>query len=102
MSYAPGQGMPALYPENALRDLVVISLQERIHELEDLDVDSASYDDLRTWAKWCAGYELSFDKAASIVEDGRRLLQHDNLSRLLTALQKQNDKVQFKKFISNL
>lgn len=95
-------GLSALYPENNLRDLVVINLQERIRELEEVDVDSASYDDLRMWAMWCADFDRAFEKAVSVVESGRRLLQFDNLSQLLSVLEKSDDKVQFKKFISNL
>jgi hypothetical protein len=44
-------GIEALYPENDLRELLVIDLQTRISEFRDLTIISLTYVELRRWAK---------------------------------------------------
>lgn len=72
-------GFEVLYPENDLRELVIIELESNLNTLSSLDVDSLSYTELQYWSKFVGNVEPSIKKVVDILESGRVFLQRDNL-----------------------
>jgi len=79
-------GIEALYPENNLRELLVIDLETHINEFRDLTIASLTHVELRRWAKWIATVENTLARADAAVAFGRLLLCPDGLNPLLTTL----------------
>jgi hypothetical protein len=96
------EGLSALYPENNLRDIIVIALEQQIDELEKIDIDSADYNTVKYWAKWCSDFEQSFDHAQDIVQEGRKLLSHANLELLLPLATDLQDAKTYRSFIKQV
>lgn len=76
-------GMEALHPENDLRQLLIIEVQEPLRELDKLDVGSMTANDLRNWVKVVDGIEPAFQRAEQAMEAGQKLLKAENLKAFL-------------------
>lgn len=76
------EGIDALYPENDLRQLLVLNVEQELQVFEELKVDSLSSESLRRWNKWVNAIEPTLDRASSSIEAGRRLLRRQNLQPL--------------------
>lgn len=96
-------GMEALYPENNLRDLLVIHTEEKIKTLHTTNIDSLSFEELSRWSKWLGGLDAVLERAAQSVHQGRVLLTRENLAPLSTgaALDTAEDS-QFQKYLRGL
>jgi hypothetical protein len=94
-------GLEALYPENDLRELLVIDLQKPIDEFRELSIPSLTHMELRRWAKWVATIDDTLERATTAVASGRLLLSAAGLEPLLRSLQ-QADQTQFRAFIRSL
>ena len=92
-------GIETLYPENDLRQILVLDLQENLFTLSEFDVDSADSKELRLWAKWCSEFDEKFERAQNVVRSGRRLLKADNLLQLAPLLSRKNEVTQFKRWL---
>ncbi len=95
-------GLETLYPENDLRELLVLDLGTRIREFRDLENDDLTHSELKRWAKWVAGVELTLERAVAIIAAGQSLLTAANLDPLLQALATAADKSQFRTFLRSL
>lgn len=95
-------GLEALYPENDLRDLLVLDLGTRIREFRDLEIDSLTHSELKRWVKWVTGVEVTLERSAVIVNSGKALLTAKNLDPLLRALATSAEKTQFREFLRSL
>jgi hypothetical protein len=94
-------GLEALYPENDLRQLLVIDLEQRIDEFRKLSIRDLTHAQLRDWAKWTATVEGTLDRAKAAIESAKILLSAANLDPLLQSLQ-DADHYQFRVFIRRL
>jgi hypothetical protein len=79
-------GFEALYPENDLRQLLVIDLEQKIADFRRTSIETMEGKDLRRWARWAATIDSTLERAAAAVESGRRLFLVDNLRRLRLAI----------------
>lgn len=94
-------GLEALYPENDLREMLVLDLESRIKQFESVDIDTLAYDSLRQWVKWVGTVETTMEQANNIIAHGRRLLQAHNLSPFTRVLS-QKDLTVFRNFLKGL
>ncbi|OQZ07365.1 MAG: hypothetical protein B6D36_00310 [Planctomycetes bacterium UTPLA1] len=95
-------GMEALYPENDLRELLVMNLEAKIKEFEVLDIDTLSFESLRKWAKWTDTVAATIDTATDAVVRGRKLLMRGNLEPFARILRDADDDGQFRRFLNSL
>ena len=95
-------GIEALYPENDLRSLVILDLEEKIKSFEQENIDTLDYEALRYWVKWMDSIEKTIDHANDVVSHGRRLLQAQNLQPFLKVLSAQDDVNMLRAYIRGL
>jgi len=96
------RGLEALYPENDLRQLLVLDLTEQLVEFKKQDILTMSYEELRRWAKWAATTERTIDKAANVVTTGQLLLEAGNLAILGRVAPTSVDEACFRQFLTQL
>lgn len=96
------QGMEALYPENDLRALLVLKLEEKLREFKNQDIDTLRYSGLKHWVKWADSVEATLEQAERAVEQGRKLLTKDNLSAFLEVATERENIDQFHKYLDEL
>jgi len=95
-------GIETLFPENDLRQLLVIELQQEIQAFEGLNVDELSSRALTHWNKWAGSIEPKLERASLAVDTGRRLLTTENLSVLLQVSSDREQLERTKKFLKSL
>jgi hypothetical protein len=78
-------GLEALYPENDLRALLITDVSEHLKELNEVNIDELTFEQLRRWSRWLGTLDATFERAAQAVSSGRKLLTQDNLSPLAEA-----------------
>ncbi|MDA8258299.1 MAG: hypothetical protein M0Z99_22170 [Betaproteobacteria bacterium] len=96
------EGLEALFPENDLRNLLVIELDEKIKAFEGENIDSLTFEQLRRWAKWIGTVDATLQTAAASLESGRRLLQRENLEPFARIIRDRRDEAQFEKYLKSL
>ncbi|MBS1169997.1 MAG: hypothetical protein H6R01_915 [Burkholderiaceae bacterium] len=96
------EGFDALNPENNLRQLLVLDLEEHIKVFETLNVDTMSFADLKKWAKWEATIESTMERASYAVQRSRQLLTEANLRPLVRLANEPDEGAQFQKFLRQL
>jgi hypothetical protein len=96
------QGLEALYPENDLRELLVIELEEKIKAFEEESIDALTFEPLRRWAKWIGTVDSTLQTAARSLESGRRLLRSENLAPFIRIVKERQDEAQFEKYLKSL
>ena len=104
VSEAIGQvsGMEALYPENDLRELLVLDLGAHISEFREINIEDLTHTGLKRWVKWTAGVEATLEQATTVIASGQALLSRDNLNILLQTLTDPADKTGFRAFLRSL
>lgn len=95
-------GLPALYPENDLKALLVTDLETNLHEFKEKDIDSLTFDELRRWSKWAASVENTLERAANAVALGGDLLTQSNLKPFNRVLAKREDESLFRAYLKGL
>lgn len=95
-------GIEALYPENDLRNLLVLDLETNVKEFREKDIDVLTYEELGHWAKWISSVDITIEKATSVVSQGRKLLGTKNLEPFLRILSSQADITNFQNFLKRL
>ncbi|MHB0992556.1 MAG: hypothetical protein ACYC3O_07655 [Burkholderiales bacterium] len=95
-------GIEALYPENDLRALLVIELEQPIQEFDNLNIDTLNYTSLEKWVKWMQSVEQTLDRATESVDYGRRLLDVINLAPFENIINNRQDVASFKRFLKSL
>ena len=96
------QGLGVLFPENDLRQILVIDLLPKLVQLKQLSVDTMREADLASWDKWAAGIDRKLDQAEKVIHEGTLLLRKSNLAQLDKLLEERNDRKIFGHFISKL
>jgi hypothetical protein len=95
-------GFSALYPENDLRELLTIKLEDKIRLFRSLDIDSMSQNDLRHWSQWTGTVAETFDRAQEAVNAGQKLLVRDNLLPFVRILSTASDIATFRSYLKDL
>jgi hypothetical protein len=95
-------GVQALYPENDLRRLLILDLQENIKAFREKDIDTLSFEDLMYWAKWVASVENTIEKARDVISLAHTLLTQANLEPFTKILSTEKDKALFRAYIKTL
>lgn len=75
-------GIEALCPENDLRALLVLEIQEPLRELDKLDIGSMTPNELRRWVKIVDSVEPTIERAVHAITEGRKFLTAANLEPL--------------------
>jgi hypothetical protein len=96
------QGLAVLFPENDLRQILVIDLIPKLVQLKQLSVDTMRDADLASWDKWVAGIDRKLDQAKEVIHHGTLLLSKANLAQLDKLLEDQADRKIFGQLISKL
>ncbi|MDQ6767253.1 MAG: hypothetical protein M3Z41_05545 [Candidatus Eremiobacteraeota bacterium] len=96
------QGLAVLFPENDLRQILVVDLIPKLVQLKQLSVDTMREADLASWDKWAAGIDQKLDQAKEVIHHGTLLLSKSNLAQLDELLEDQADRKIFGHFISKL
>ncbi len=96
-------GLEALYPENNLRQLLVIDLSEALKDLEALNIDTLDFKSLRRWSRWIGEVDGKLEQAAAAIGKGRELLTATNLEPLVDAADLSSEGVaRFREFMRQL
>ena len=94
-------GIEALFPENDLRQLMILDLEARLGEFAGVDIDSLPLASMRTWAIWSSNIEGMLVRIAELRDIGRRLLTRDNL-RVLGRDLKTEDRAMYETYLRDL
>jgi len=95
-------GMDALFPENDLRQLLVIDVEQELRTFEELEIDTLNSASLSRWNKWIGTVDPTVERASTAVEAGRRLLRAENLQPLVQLLQDKEQAQRMKKYIASI
>lgn len=76
------RGIEALYPENDLRELLIVQIFDELKAFKKLSIDELTNAQLTRWKKWATSVDLSLDKASESIAYGRVLLTRENLEPL--------------------
>lgn len=95
------QGLAFLYPENNLRDLLVVDLEQGFKAIIDLDVDNGQFKDLKNWSEWCLSVEAKIERARQVVLLGVRLLNKANLEKIKELIEGPSKKKEYQKFLDD-
>jgi hypothetical protein len=96
------QGLDALSPQNDLRQLLVIDLEQRIQDFEQVRIDELSFEALKQWSKWAGNVGSAIERAREVVESGRRLLTQENLTPVLQVIDDRKEAAQFREYLRTL
>jgi hypothetical protein len=94
-------GIEALYPENDLRKLVTIEIEENIKLFKKLAIDNLTHSELSRWAKWVSSVESTKDKVKNSMQAASNLLKSSNLYPFKEILSG-DDSAKFAKFLKKL
>lgn len=95
-------GVEALYPENNLRDLLILELEENLKSFEEKDIDALNFEALSYWVKWIGSIEKTMEKANHVVCRGRVLLEPNNLHPFYKVLTASQDISMFRTYLKGL
>jgi hypothetical protein len=57
----------ALYPENNLRDLLIVQILDELKAFKKIAIDDLTKAQLIRWKKWATSVDVIFDKAVESV-----------------------------------
>lgn len=80
------RGIECLYHENNIREILVLDVERQLARLAEFDVDAATSNELRFWAKWCQELEGKLERVRESVKAGRALLSRENLVQLFEVI----------------
>jgi hypothetical protein len=95
-------GMECLYPENDLRQLLVIEVEQELRSFEEQKIDALNSAALTRWNKWASSVDLNIERAIAAVEAGRRLLRAENLRPLLELVKDKEQSERMAKYIKSI
>lgn len=96
------EGIQAHFPENDLRQLLVIDIEQELRAFESKNIDELSSRDLTHWNKWASSIDPAIERASLSVAAGRRLLIAENLGILLQVLTDKEHVERLTKFLKTL
>lgn len=95
-------GIQALYPENDLRELLILDLTKMLEDFKELDIDSLDYGALRKWAKWVGTVETKLEKVRAALAYGESLLSPKNLEPFLQVIPRGEESSSFRDYLRGL
>jgi hypothetical protein len=95
-------GIEALYPENDLREILVINLEDNIKRFKEENIAKLTYNELKAWVKWVDSVNGALDKASIAMQSGRILLNIENLEPFYKVLNTHGDKKKFRDYLRRL
>lgn len=93
-------GIECLYHEYNIREILVLDVEPQLAKLADFDVDTATSNELRFWAKWCQELEEKLERVRGAVKAGRVLLSRENLVQLFEIIPDPNELTFFKQWLA--
>lgn len=96
------EGLEALYPENDLRALLVLQIEEELKVFERQRIDELSSSQLTRWSKWLGSTDPALERASAAIRAGRQLLQPENLAPLSRLLLEPDQRAQFKRYLKEV
>lgn len=100
--FAEIAGMNALLPENNLRNLMTIELEEKIKVFESMNIDSMNFKTLGEWVKWVEQVPVLMKRAITSLKSGQLLLTQENLAPFSQRLLQSSQKSSFQKYLKSL
>jgi len=94
------RGIESLYHEYNIREILVLDVEPNLAALGDFDVDTATSNQLRFWAKWCQELEEKLERVRAAVNAGRVLLSRENLVQLFEVIPDPEELKAFKKWLT--
>lgn len=88
-------GLDALFQENNLKVLLIERVSERIKELNENDIDTLTFEQLRKWSRWLGELDEILERAMRAVRNGRMLLTQENLLTFSDAVELNTEEHQF-------
>ena len=95
-------GLQALLPENNLRTLVILELEQKIKVFESVNIDSTSLKMLSEWVKWVDQVPATLNRAIKSLKVGQLLLTEENLSSFSRLPLATAQKSRFQKYLKSL
>jgi len=95
-------GIAALYPQNDLRQLLVIDIHEELKTFRDLDLDSLTHNELIRWARWVRENDARLERAGAAIAAGRELLTADNLAPFFQLLYTGVETSEYQRYLTSL
>lgn len=92
-------GLEALYPENNLRDLLVVDLETNLKAFERSSIDIMTSAELSHWSKWISSTDATLDRATLSIDYGRRLLVRENLAAFSEILTTSDERRRFNQYL---
>ena len=94
------KGLTCLYPEHNIREIAVLDIEPNLAKLQDIDIATATSQELRFWSKWCGELADKLDRMQIAVESGNVLLTRDNLAQMLVIIQDPKQVAVYKKWLA--
>ena len=95
-------GIPALYPEHNLRELLVVDVAKGLERIQQLDIPSLRESELRAHRKWASDLDAKLNTVKQTVREAKTLLAQSNLSQLAELIKGKDEKYRFSKFLAQL
>ena len=99
-SHGTLKGIESLYHENNIREIVILDLEPNLTKLADFDVDGATSNELRHWAKWCNELDEKLERLRTAVKTGQTLLTRENLAQLFSVIPDPKELTAYKKWLA--
>ncbi len=84
-------GLSVMYPENDIRNILVIDLEEHLKEFRAFDVDTATPHELGRWAKWVGDIDVKLKTCRDIIDIGRQFFDRENIAKLAELAENEKD-----------
>lgn len=75
-------GLPVLYTENNIREILIKDLEVGFKEFQTVVVDTATRHELGKWTKWAGEIDVKLAKCNEIIEVGRAFFDRENIAKL--------------------
>lgn len=95
-------GLSVFYPENNLRETLVLDLEKQLSLFKSKSVDLMTYVELQAWVKYVDSIENKLEVAKRTIKAGMNLLNLENLKPFSALIIKSEDKKKFLSFITSL
>lgn len=95
------KGIESLYHEHNIREILILDVEPKLAELSDFNIDVATPNELRIWAKWCRELDEKLGRVRKAVSAGRLLLTRENLAQLFDVIPEPKDLTIFKKWLAH-
>lgn len=96
------EGLPILYPEYDLRNLLICDVLPRLRIIESLVVTGLSDAQLRDHAKWIGAKDEKIARAERAIAEGIKFLRRPNLAPFVQLLNRPSDRQAFSRLLGLL